>query len=416
MKGSFLLLLLFLVLGGRVHAVGEPEGVSSSAMHALGDVALASLLSLGSVCRIRSLRSGSFISHKHFNNANESLSKVGSLKLDNSGHTPFWLHAIDSEASKLIDRAGSGWQARNDEAEPIPVACHLCPITPGLSCKYVSLQQAQPMLTSNVAASLAIVPMRNRPWVQLQSASQDSARRKVLATGKEDQLEIKVIEKGGNIFQKAVRMLASGQQTAFEIEVLESSLSGQIKWAGAHLSGQWLPLWDACVLALQTGLGVDLAVSPVKGMANKSELLYVSPAGRLRRGCRGEGGASDTSISFGSAKVKKVMIETFLPFHSRGNLKALLATVPGPAGTRANKGRGRGPREDRPSESPEVSAVDLHRYVEIEEEDLDPGFQVRLARHVAHPHSWRVLVDAKSLRSGALSCLHAACALACDRG
>ena len=337
-------------------------------MHALTDVALPALLSMGCACRIRSAVTGEYLAREQ-----------ASLALAKTGATHFWLQAVESEASQLIDWSGSGGhrRAKAEHGEPRAVACHLCPV--GTGREYVSLQQAKPTITSNTAASLVIVPVRDKPWLQLQGPRQDVARR-MLSTGRAGQLEIKQAEEGGNVFQKVARILTggAGRHAAFAVEVLESSLSGEAKWAGANSGGKWLPLWDACVLAMQRGLGVHLSIVPAKGLPSELEVLYLSPEGNLCKGRRDGAGSSLSAVAFAAVEVKKVLLETFLPSHSQGHLVALLAVPPGGGASRGDD--------------------DLRRYIGTEDEGAADVGALVLVKHCPSRMLWRVMVEAEPLR------------------
>ena len=168
-------------------------------------------------------------------------------------------------------------------------------------------------------------------------------------------------------------------------------------------------LEDETLQSIAPKLGVDLAVFPARSIRSTTDFLFVSPAGRIRKGsrCGTSTESSDTRVSFGSAKVKKVLIETCLPGHSRGNLVALLAMAPG-GGAAIPRSERRDSGSDVPSQGKQGegrSADDLKRYVEIKEDDLTEGFELQLTRHAPDRQCWRVLVDSKSLRSRVCPCI-----------
>jgi hypothetical protein len=364
-------LLLVMALAGEasIATVGGPR------MHALDDIALPALLSAGCVCRIRSAHGGAYLARQQGG---------GGLELSAVGPSRFWLQAVESEVSQLAERAGSPTSTPCER-----VACHLVPIDEGSgrsAREYVSLQQDAPTTTSAIAASLMVARVKGQPWLRFEgfskstpqtSSGSDGGGRRTLRVGPDGKLEVRTPEEGGNPLQKLVRMIrGSGRRMAFDIEVLESSLVGDVKLGGR--AGTWLPRWSACVHALQQGLGMELTLA-FCGMGSEPDVFILTSQGVL---CNGRDRKAAKPVAYGTFKVRRVLVEPSSRSPSHGLLVAELAAQ-GASGTASG---------DKDNE--------FRRYLVVDEQGQkeDSRCAVRLVRHASTEQAFALSVEGLSLR------------------
>ena len=371
---------LALLLAAPVLCVGnlEPSGRCP-----IERVALPSLMSMGAVCRLRSVSSGGFLTHSH----------SGRLALGQSATaaSTFILQAVDPDAAKLAGVLHDGTAAK---APPSRVACHLCPIGGGSVLRgqeFVSLQQAQPIITDAIAASLLVAPVPNTPWLRLEGCGGDSSAPRTLSVHR-GRLEVVDAPQGGNFLQKLLRFLQGhGRRMAFELEVLESSVVGELGRRGVESGGVWLPLWEACVCAVQRGLGVDLLLEPRDGAEVN---LTLSAQGLLRAG------EDSGVVTFGGEQVKRVALEwddccnNFTPCNG-----LLVATLAGsPPDSRRDTGRTEVRRQNGGGGAArEVQSEEVRRYVVFDGDASSP--EERLVRKAPARERFRCMVDVSHLRS-----------------
>ena len=372
---------------------GDALAVAAGRMHALEDIALPSLLSVGCVCRIRSVHGGEkYLAHQ----------PGGGLELASpAAHSCFWLQAVESEVAQLADRAGS------PTATPIErIACHLVPIGEGRGPRareYVSLQQDAPMTTSAIATSVMVAPVKDRPWLRFEGLSKEPAGgvggqgRRALSVGFDGKLEVKMAEEGGNPLQKLVRMIRGcGRRMAFDIEVLESSLVRDPKLAEPELQrGIWLPRWSACVHTLQMGLGMELTLT-LRGTGSESDVLTLTSQGVL---CNGR-----VPVRYSNSKVRRVFVEPCPQSPSHGLLVAELAA---PAASDVVS-------EGKISKSGRGKEVSLKRFIVVDQQGQtwEGGSAVRLMRDTSVEQQFVITVEALPLRYASAVCWFA-CGLFC---
>ncbi len=372
---------------------GDALAVAAVRMHALEDIALPSLLSVGCVCRIRSVHGGEkYLAHQ----------PGGGLELASpAAHSCFWLQAVESEVAQLAERAGSPTATPSER-----ITCHLVPIGDGrgpIAREYVSLQQDAPTTTSAIATSVMVAAVKDRPWLRFEGLSKEPAGgvggqgRRALSVGFDGKLEVKTAEEGGNPLQKLVRMIRGcRRRTAFDIEVLESSLVGDPKLAepGVH-RGTWLPRWSACVHALQMGLGMELTLT-LRGTGSESDVFTLTSQGVL---CNGR-----DPVWYGNSKVRRVFVEPCPQSLSHGLLVAELAA---PAASDVVN-------EGKISKSGRGKEVSLKRFIVVDQQGLtgQGGSAVRLMRGTSVEQQFVITVEALPLRYDSAVCWFA-CGLFC---
>lgn len=377
--------MMISVLGVLSRAWISGAASFAAGLCSLDQVALPSLLAMGCTVRIRSVHTGEYLACAR-----------PSLALTAAEPAPFWLQAVESDASKLIERLTSPAAVHDSR-----IACHLCPVqgAAGGVREYVSLQQEQPTTTSSIAASLVVVPVKDEPFLRFEGFGGGGQR--AMAVGGAGMLEMQTPEEGGNLLQKMVRVLkGTGRRMAFVIEVLESSLAGEGK-SLLH-TASWLPLGDACLRTLQLGLGVSLTIVP-RGVRSEADTFVLTSQGVLRKGKEG-GGRGEVS-DFGIFKVKKVTFETSASSGSQGLLVAELAATPkggGRSGEKEDAGKGKAASSSGGGERGDGL---MRRYVVVDDGALESRDVVRLVKNAPSQVDLLKHQLLSSLRSGPARCV-----------